>query len=114
MNVCFSQSVFYFSYTQIKFSRIILLKISYNLGSAVGRRIVHYQNMIFLLQSEHRLNDVSDVFFFVISRYDDEFLHFRCKDSVFPLLLRSEEHTSELQSREHLVCRLLLEKKKKC
>src|SRR5690606_40965098 len=26
--------------------------------------------------------------------------------------LRSEEHTSELQSREHLVCRLLLEKKK--
>src|SRR2546429_2134050 len=27
---------------------------------------------------------------------------------------RSEEHTSELQSRLHLVCRLLLEKKKKC
>src|SRR3989449_6328515 len=36
---------------------------------------------------------------------------------VFPMLflsgaLRSEEHTSELQSRLHLVCRLLLEKKK--
>src|SRR5690625_6454356 len=28
-------------------------------------------------------------------------------------MLRSEEHTSELQSRGHLVCRLLLEKKKK-
>src|SRR5690606_41878422 len=28
------------------------------------------------------------------------------------LLRRSEEHTSELQSRENLVCRLLLEKKK--
>src|SRR5690554_2503397 len=28
-------------------------------------------------------------------------------------LIRSEEHTSELQSRPHLVCRLLLEKKKK-
>src|SRR3989442_14630314 len=27
-------------------------------------------------------------------------------------MLRSEEHTSELQSRPHLVCRLLLEKKK--
>src|SRR5690606_39320986 len=27
--------------------------------------------------------------------------------------IRSEEHTSELQSRENLVCRLLLEKKKK-
>src|SRR2546422_6163848 len=29
-----------------------------------------------------------------------------------PLQPRSEEHTSELQSRLHLVCRLLLEKKK--
>src|SRR5687768_18166126 len=33
-----------------------------------------------------------------------------CTDSPSP---RSEEHTSELQSRLHLVCRLLLEKKKK-
>src|SRR3989442_6078706 len=29
-----------------------------------------------------------------------------------PVVNRSEEHTSELQSRPHLVCRLLLEKKK--
>src|SRR3712207_8379386 len=29
-----------------------------------------------------------------------------------PLETRSEEHTSELQSRQYLVCRLLLEKKK--
>src|SRR3712207_8830238 len=29
------------------------------------------------------------------------------------LLRRSEEHTSELQSRQYLVCRLLLEKKKR-
>src|SRR2546429_6362804 len=29
-----------------------------------------------------------------------------------PYAIRSEEHTSELQSRLHLVCRLLLEKKK--
>src|SRR5690625_6115660 len=42
------------------------------------------------------------------------------KDSLWRLLIssssgpaRSEEHTSELQSRGHLVCRLLLEKKKK-
>src|SRR3712207_7957743 len=32
--------------------------------------------------------------------------------SLGPLLRRSEEHTSELQSRQYLVCRLLLEKKK--
>src|SRR5690625_969038 len=31
---------------------------------------------------------------------------------IYLLTLRSEEHTSELQSRGHLVCRLLLEKKK--
>src|SRR5207302_10531200 len=30
---------------------------------------------------------------------------------ILPELQRSEEHTSELQSRENLVCRLLLEKK---
>src|SRR2546422_1425342 len=38
-------------------------------------------------------------------RYDDPMVE---KDKK-----RSEEHTSELQSRLHLVCRLLLEKKKK-
>src|SRR2546422_6544346 len=33
--------------------------------------------------------------------------------NLTPTSKRSEEHTSELQSRLHLVCRLLLEKKKK-
>src|SRR3712207_8712469 len=33
--------------------------------------------------------------------------------SSFSVQVRSEEHTSELQSRQYLVCRLLLEKKKK-
>src|SRR5690554_7586883 len=33
--------------------------------------------------------------------------------TTYTNLERSEEHTSELQSRPHLVCRLLLEKKKK-
>src|SRR3712207_6975391 len=34
------------------------------------------------------------------------------KRTVEAISLRSEEHTSELQSRQYLVCRLLLEKKK--
>src|SRR2546422_8572318 len=42
---------------------------------------------------------------------DFEGMALRCVRGVD--LLRSEEHTSELQSRLHLVCRLLLEKKKK-
>src|SRR5258707_5165883 len=39
---------------------------------------------------------------------------FRDEDkALLEALGRSEEHTSELQSRQYLVCRLLLEKKKK-
>src|SRR2546422_11545627 len=37
----------------------------------------------------------------------------RAAHIAFAARKRSEEHTSELQSRLHLVCRLLLEKKKK-
>src|SRR5258707_9422833 len=33
------------------------------------------------------------------------------RPDLFRLIIRSEEHTSELQSRQYLVCRLLLEKK---
>src|SRR3712207_7231228 len=36
----------------------------------------------------------------------------RIKSGLVRLGIRSEEHTSELQSRQYLVCRLLLEKKK--
>src|SRR3712207_8560839 len=36
-----------------------------------------------------------------------------CRPQAVPQRVRSEEHTSELQSRQYLVCRLLLEKKKK-
>src|SRR2546422_2639155 len=44
-----------------------------------------------------------------------EDIKFITRCDVFPVIAgeRSEEHTSELQSRLHLVCRLLLEKKKK-
>src|SRR2546422_3216073 len=38
---------------------------------------------------------------------------FNNKIKLIQRMARSEEHTSELQSRLHLVCRLLLEKKKK-
>src|SRR5690348_12623122 len=44
-------------------------------------------------------------------RFEDVALRARCEHLAHEL--RSEEHTSELQSPVHLVCRLLLEKKKK-
>src|SRR3712207_8912438 len=39
--------------------------------------------------------------------------HSQCLLPAILITTRSEEHTSELQSRQYLVCRLLLEKKKK-
>src|SRR5690554_7566961 len=42
-----------------------------------------------------------------------EFSSAPAEGGIINLPARSEEHTSELQSRPHLVCRLLLEKKKK-
>src|SRR5690625_6084100 len=61
----------------------------------------------------------------ILDQSPDEKLHREVINPLQPLLIslprarepeidhRSEEHTSELQSRGHLVCRLLLEKKKK-
>src|SRR5690554_1462412 len=52
----------------------------------------------------------------LITLIDDEYIPFykkRFTRVLIAIALRSEEHTSELQSRPHLVCRLLLEKKKK-
>src|SRR3712207_3609394 len=42
---------------------------------------------------------------------DEAFVDLRAADSVTSFAPRSEEHTSELQSRQYLVCRLLLDKK---
>src|SRR2546421_7204604 len=48
-----------------------------------------------------------------IERILDAAAHAGVREAAYVLLrLRSEEHTSELQSRSDLVCRLLLEKKK--
>src|SRR3712207_6890228 len=49
-------------------------------------------------------------------RFENRFFDFELAFRADPVRLlpgRSEEHTSELQSRQYLVCRLLLEKKKK-
>src|SRR5258707_7352852 len=55
------------------------------------------------------LNLVIFVSWLVANTVGPKTIHF----DPFPFQFRSEEHTSELQSRRYLVCRLLLEKKKK-
>src|SRR5690606_41485700 len=47
-----------------------------------------------------------------VQRIIGDFFVVAFQSDLAPFQLRSEEHTSELQSRENLVCRLLLEKKK--
>src|SRR5690625_6177843 len=49
----------------------------------------------------------------LITRLADGTLSSKIAKQVFEAMTRSEEHTSELQSRGQLVCRLLLEKKKR-
>src|SRR3712207_8729806 len=46
------------------------------------------------------------------SRLGEILVNYSTRTGAGDRLLRSEEHTSELQSRQYLVCRLLLEKKK--
>src|SRR5574342_966683 len=48
-----------------------------------------------------------------VSQEKSHVRNWRSKRYLAPLMRRSEEHTSELQSPPDLVCRLLLEKKKK-
>src|SRR5690625_4369761 len=71
-------------------------------------------NLYYVLESKKLINDLSN----------DELTNVKKEIGNYPIelviergnlydLWRSEEHTSELQSRGHLVCRLLLEKKKK-
>src|SRR5690606_39548856 len=70
-----------------------------------------------ILNSSGRPSNVSNIcFFLMLNRFSNRcnltkiYLDYVCSRSNSPF--RSEEHTSELQSRENLVCRLLLEKKK--
>src|SRR3712207_6995975 len=54
------------------------------------------------------------IWFFLIQRLGQQAQggFMRVGQSKAKIYMRSEEHTSELQSRQYLVCRLLLEKKK--
>src|SRR2546429_4218430 len=60
-----------------------------------------FRSLLSLSSADH--SEINDIAKGLADRYEGANLG---------LSLRSEEHTSELQSRLHLVCRLLLEKKK--
>src|SRR3712207_8071439 len=61
------------------------------------------------MEQQARLSDVAII---TLGRISGEFVDRKVADFNLSTEERSEEHTSELQSRQYLVCRLLLEKKK--
>src|SRR5258708_18850015 len=63
-----------------------------------------------LEELDQKKKKVAKIHQFYSFREDYLLLH---QEFAFQTKIRSEEHTSELQSPDHLVCRLLLEKKKK-
>src|SRR5438034_8457950 len=69
-------------------------RLAYELAAGVLRRRGQLDRMLELATANPRLHDVLRL-------------------GAYQLRARSEEHTSELQSHSDLVCRLLLEKKKK-
>src|SRR5690554_7465762 len=61
--------------------------------------------------SQIKNNYLNEIFEILLN--DESTINWKLRTKKMFLVSRSEEHTSELQSRPHLVCRLLLEKKKK-
>src|SRR5690606_40931452 len=74
-------------------------------GKAITYGDVFHQNEVEQSTYNFEYADV-DFLFTAFNQYEKD-----CKRLIEAGLPRSEEHTSELQSRENLVCRLLLEKK---
>ena len=66
-----------------------------------------------VLIGEGNNSDLSGLSNFSKESKGNYYLDYKYSNSLEADLYRSEEHTSELQSRLHLVCRLLLEKKKR-
>src|SRR5690625_6193283 len=82
---------------------------SFSIGSKGTGSLLH---MAYAINSDRAssLNSLSSYSLSVENKY--RFFNCMVFSVMVPVLSRSEEHTSELQSRGHLLCRLLLEKKK--
>src|SRR3712207_7830012 len=88
-------------------------KVSYELA-AKNIALNHLEEQVYILHGDMKNWDhffSKNSFDIVVS--NPPFFEFHGNKALLNDLDRSEEHTSELQSRQYLVCRLLLEKKKK-
>src|SRR5690554_7688300 len=89
-------------YTLFPYTTLFRSPIYWIFADSNGIHTYHHMTYIWLLL-------VAGLLFVDLWRFDDENLSSEPSDAS---RTRSEEHTSELQSRPHLVCRLLREKKK--
>src|SRR5690625_5399678 len=84
---------------------VTVANASHHLRTLYKQRIVNYRKegklSFYSLNDEH----IKQIMMIALT-------HKKEVDVNAIIIIRSEEHTSELQSRGHLVCRLLLEKKK--
>src|SRR2546422_1678040 len=97
----------------LKRPRFCMISIFYPPYSFGGDAVYLYRLVNSLAERGHEVDVVHCIDSYRVSGskpLEQEFPH---HPAVTLHRLRSEEHTSELQSRLHLVCRLLLEKKKK-
>src|SRR5699024_11486402 len=72
----------------------------------------HHGELQYSNTNINSVQDMSHEYLYVIPSKNNKLLSFQKPDTNYEYKARSEEHTSELQSRFDLVCRLLLEKKK--
>src|SRR5947208_8627818 len=102
---------------------VVLILVAILIFKLVSRRNTHFNRQILLqedlisMAKEIAAKKGVDVSI-LINNMDRNVREARLEETeknatLYALLYRSEEHTSELQSPDHLVCRLLLEKKKK-
>src|SRR5690625_6381401 len=112
----------------MKILHVVIVLVAMSLTNCDQSNETHKPNIILIMADDLGYNDVSSYRSLhtidyenpptsqtpAIDKLADEGMLFTDFYSGSPVCSpRSEEHTSELQSRGHLVCRLLLEKKKK-
>src|SRR3712207_6490793 len=116
--------------------RILITGAAGSIGSEMARQVAKFQpaELVLVDQAETPMHDVrlymannhkglkcltivssitdQEHMEKIFSEYKPEYVFHAAAYKHVPMMERSEEHTSELQSRQYLVCRLLLEKKK--
>ena len=60
------------AFKQVQPAMMRLLPFFYYLRRAIGRIVINYKNVETIFQPEHGLDDIGDIFFFIIGRYNHQ------------------------------------------